>query len=301
MTPRHTIACSLLLFFAALALPRNALTQEADLGNLPSHLADAIREAHKNLPGETTVFVRDFKDEMGNDTELGHEFARELSDSLQKEALGFVVLKPSDLKQPLARLNLREEIVSSNALDCYTNEDLGISIFVKGRMVEGSKGFVLGIDALMSKTNKSVFSDEIILPVTGSMKNLLAKPIPVPTAYFIDDSLVWVRPSRSAPGDETVYQLPDDKIISGPDCVICHPPQFSDDAVKAKVQGTTVVRVRIEPDGAASVISVVHALPCGLTDQAVAAVNGWKFKPATGPDGKSVAVERSVEITFRLY
>jgi TonB family protein len=302
VTTRRTIACSLLLFFAALTLPGIALTQEAYLGDLPSHLADAIREAHKSLTGETTVFVVDFKDKKGNDTELGHELARELSDSLRKEALGFVVLKTSDLKQPLATLNLREEVLASSALDCFKDEDLGISIFVKGSMVEGPIGLVLGIDALMSKTNKSVFSREIILPITGSMKNLLAKPIPSPTEFYIDESLLRVRTSSSVVADrKSAYKLPEDKSISEPDCIICPSPQFSDDAVKAKFEGTVGVRVRIEPDGTASVISVFHGLPCGLTGQAVAAVNGWKFKPATGPDGTPVAVEMPVEITFRLY
>jgi TonB family protein len=38
----------------------------------------------------------------------------------------------------------------------------------------------------------------------------------------------------------------------------------------------------------------------GLDEQAIKAVKTWKFKPAT-LDGKSVAVQITVEVTFGLY
>jgi outer membrane biosynthesis protein TonB len=38
----------------------------------------------------------------------------------------------------------------------------------------------------------------------------------------------------------------------------------------------------------------------GLDEKAVEKVTTWKFKPAT-KDGRSVAVEMSVEVSFNLY
>ena len=76
--------------------------------------------------------------------------------------------------------------------------------------------------------------------------------------------------------------------------------QYSDSAVKAKVQGTAVLKVVIGADGRAQKISV-QQLPCGLDQQSINAVKDWKFRLATGPDGNPAAVVQTVEITFHLY
>jgi outer membrane biosynthesis protein TonB len=39
----------------------------------------------------------------------------------------------------------------------------------------------------------------------------------------------------------------------------------------------------------------------GLTEMAIAAVQKWKFKPATGPDGKVAAVREIVTLSFHFY
>jgi outer membrane biosynthesis protein TonB len=39
----------------------------------------------------------------------------------------------------------------------------------------------------------------------------------------------------------------------------------------------------------------------GLAESAIAAVKYWRFNPATGPDGKPVAVTTQIEMTFRAY
>ncbi|MFZ0634026.1 MAG: energy transducer TonB [Candidatus Acidiferrales bacterium] len=86
-----------------------------------------------------------------------------------------------------------------------------------------------------------------------------------------------------------------------PDCLYCPSPQFSDEAVKAKYQGTVLLMVVIQPDGRATNIQVARGLGLGLDEKAVEAVRTWRFKPAAGPDGKAAAVRMPVEVTFRLY
>jgi hypothetical protein len=39
----------------------------------------------------------------------------------------------------------------------------------------------------------------------------------------------------------------------------------------------------------------------GLWMQAVKSVRKWKFKPASGPDGRTVAVICPIEVTFPFY
>jgi len=71
--------------------------------------------------------------------------------------------------------------------------------------------------------------------------------------------------------------------------------------VKAKIMGTLVLSVVIGADGTAQRISVQRALPCGLDQQAIESVKGWRFKAATGPDGNPAAAVQKIEVTFHLY
>jgi protein TonB len=86
-----------------------------------------------------------------------------------------------------------------------------------------------------------------------------------------------------------------------PVCLYCPTPQYSDEARKAKYQGTVVLQVTITTDGRAINISVVKGPGLGLEEKAIEAVKGWKFKPAVGPGGKPVATIVPIEVTFRLY
>jgi TonB family protein len=86
-----------------------------------------------------------------------------------------------------------------------------------------------------------------------------------------------------------------------PACEYCPQSEYTDEAVKAKLQGTVYLAVAIDASGAAKQIYVVEGLPFGLTQKAVDSVRSWRFKPALDPDGKPVEVAQIVEIQFRLF
>jgi periplasmic protein TonB len=86
-----------------------------------------------------------------------------------------------------------------------------------------------------------------------------------------------------------------------PACLYCPNPQFSDEAVKAKYQGTVTLVAIITPDGRATDIHVVKGLGLGLDEKAIEAVRQWRFRPATGPDGRPAAVRQIIEAVFHLY
>ena len=88
--------------------------------------------------------------------------------------------------------------------------------------------------------------------------------------------------------------------VGYPSCVYCPDPKYSEEARKAKYQGTVVIQAVITPDGRAIDIQVVKGPGLGLEDKAVEAVKTWRFKPAIGPNGKPVAVIVPIEVTFRL-
>jgi len=88
--------------------------------------------------------------------------------------------------------------------------------------------------------------------------------------------------------------------VSAPRVIYSPDPEFSEEARKAKYQGTVILWLVVGPDGRPHDIHVQRSLGMGLDEKAVEAIGRWKFEPAL-KDGIAVAVQISVEVTFRLY
>jgi protein TonB len=88
--------------------------------------------------------------------------------------------------------------------------------------------------------------------------------------------------------------------VGYPACEYCPQPKYSEEARKAKYQGTVVLQAVITADGRATEIQVVKGPGLGLEEKALEAVKQWRFKPAIGPGGKPVPVVVPIEVTFRL-
>jgi len=88
--------------------------------------------------------------------------------------------------------------------------------------------------------------------------------------------------------------------VSPPRALDTPDPEYSEEARKAKYQGTCVLWLIVGPDGKPRDIKVARALGMGLDEKAIQAVRMWKFEPAM-KDGKPVAVQINVEVNFRLY
>jgi len=89
--------------------------------------------------------------------------------------------------------------------------------------------------------------------------------------------------------------------VGTPMCIYCPDPLYSDEARKAKYQGTVVLNVIVTADGRATDIHVAKGPGLGLEEKAIEAVRTWRFKPALGPNGRPVAVYIPIEVTFRLF
>ena len=76
-------------------------------------------------------------------------------------------------------------------------------------------------------------------------------------------------------------------------------PEYSEEARKAKWQGTVVLTVIVDEAGRPSHVSVLRSLGLGLDQKAIDAVSQWRFKPGL-KDGKAVAVIATIEVNFRL-
>jgi protein TonB len=76
-------------------------------------------------------------------------------------------------------------------------------------------------------------------------------------------------------------------------------PEYSEEARKAKVQGTVVLSIVVTSAGQVSNVRVMRSLGLGLDERAMEAVRQWKFRAGTA-DGKPVSTTAMVEVNFRL-
>jgi TonB family protein len=87
--------------------------------------------------------------------------------------------------------------------------------------------------------------------------------------------------------------------VSAPQLLYKVEPQYSEEARKAKFQGTVTLYIEVDPNGHATNIRVVQSLGLGLDEKAEEAVKQWKFRPGY-KDGKPVTVAATIQVNFRL-
>jgi periplasmic protein TonB len=87
--------------------------------------------------------------------------------------------------------------------------------------------------------------------------------------------------------------------VTAPGLLFKKEPEYSEEARKAKYQGTVLLYIEVDPSGRATNIKVQRSLGLGLDEKAIEAVKQWKFKPGY-KDGKPVTVAATIEVNFRL-
>ena len=88
--------------------------------------------------------------------------------------------------------------------------------------------------------------------------------------------------------------------VTAPRIIYAPDPEFSEEARKAKYQGTVVLWVVVGPDGRTHEIRVQRSLGMGLDQKAIEAIRQWRFEPGR-KDTIAVEVQVNVEVNFRLY
>ncbi|HWZ82213.1 MAG TPA: energy transducer TonB [Terriglobales bacterium] len=88
--------------------------------------------------------------------------------------------------------------------------------------------------------------------------------------------------------------------IAPPHATYSPEPVYPEKARKKKEKGTVVVALFVGIDGLAHEVKIDRGLNSDLDGAAVDTVKRWKFDPAS-KDGKPVAAEIKVEISFNLY
>ena len=100
------------------------------------------------------------------------------------------------------------------------------------------------------------------------------------------------------PGDQSAAR-PGTPGVTAPSLLYQIEPEYSEDARKAKLQGTVRLSIIVDPSGRPRDIRVVRPLGLGLDERAIEAVTKWRFKPGQ-KDGSPIPVRATVEVNFRL-
>jgi len=116
----------------------------------------------------------------------------------------------------------------------------------------------------------------------GAVSGVGPPAIAAPAAAADDD-----RPLRVA-GD-----------VSAPVKVSGEPPEYTEVARQARIQGIVILEVVVDRSGNVTDARVIRSLPMGLDQRAVEAVRRWKFRPAMRA-GRPVAAYFVITVSFRL-
>ncbi|MCB1053979.1 MAG: TonB family protein [Acidobacteria bacterium] len=139
-------------------------------------------------------------------------------------------------------------------------------------------------------------------------------PIPDPTPdepepIRLEDE---IEPEIELPDTDVIFDIPDGPPpaeptgplqvggdVQAPVKLDAPPPQYTEIARKARIQGVVIVQAIINKEGTVENVKVLKGLPMGLDQSAIDAIKRWRFKPAT-LNGKPVTVYYNLTVNFTL-
>ena len=251
---------------------------EIAISQLAARIADPLQKVHA-----TKVIFADLKGPEGQAHPVGRWLADQLTNSCNKDFPGLeIIVRPKNEEAATGMDEAADPEQAFKTLEEWARR-AGASVFVTGSFAKTADGIGISLRALPSSSSnpsRSLAEAKGLIPVSDEITRLSPDPIPTPK-----DGI----PHAGVGG------------VDVPLCVYCPAPRYPGDARKAKVEGTVILLVVITPDGRAINVKIEKDPGSGLGLQAVEAVRKWKFKAASGPDGKPAAVICPIEVTFRFY
>jgi TonB family protein len=166
----------------------------------------------------------------------------------------------------------------------------------------------------VAPTDKKKKGKPVFVPIGKSVKVEIRLDQPLDSAdqaqaamdrvfYLGAEALLHTKPEYRRSADTAsagpVYSAAKEG-VKYPQSVYTPEPAFSEEARKAKYQGTAVLNVVVDKEGNMSRIRLVRPLGMGLDENAMERLKTWRFKPGTY-NGQPVAVEMNIEVSFNLY
>jgi len=103
-------------------------------------------------------------------------------------------------------------------------------------------------------------------------------------------------PRQGGPRPSEIYT---GKLSRDPEVIYKEEPEYSDEARKARHEGTVLIDLEVDPTGHPVNLRVVRSLGLGLDEKAIAAVSHWKFRPAMAGN-RAVTAPARVAVSFHL-
>ena len=122
----------------------------------------------------------------------------------------------------------------------------------------------------------------------GALLQARAKAIHKTRSEAIGQRRVAISPGMRVSGE-----------VSAPRLLLKVEPEYSEEARAMKYSGTVLLKVVVDVDGKAKDIELMKSLGLGLDEQAVLAIQQWRFKPGE-QGGVPVAVMAQIEVNFKL-
>ena len=107
-----------------------------------------------------------------------------------------------------------------------------------------------------------------------------------PTARAAEPAVARIRPGSGVTNPRVLHEVK---------------PQYTSDAMRAKIQGTVLLECIVRPDGSVGDVQVLRSLDptFGLDQEAIKAAKQWRFSPGMHL-GEAVPVIVTIELQFTL-
>ena len=257
-----------------LSVGASTLAQEAALDDLAQRMADSLAQTKQK---SVAVFAFVGPD----DTEaLGQKLAGDFQLALAKLAHSFRVEDRSQLLEILGRTSALSASVDDAATASWFLRDSNVDTAILGTLSNQSGNLRVRVQAFRVTDARPISEFATMVPLADDLQQLVGRTAGREFAN-------WPRGGKNG--------------YTSPACISCPQPQYTGRPLGRVVAGTVVLEISVDENGRARHIRVQKAMLGGLTEMAIAAVQKWRFKPATGPDGKMAAVREMVTVSFHLY
>jgi TonB family protein len=233
---------------------------------------------------QRSVAVLDFIGPGHQVSILGQRLADGVSAAIAKAGGNLKVEDRSQVAAVRNRYSYALEIVLDPGSLFAFAQDLKVQAIVTGELsVEQNDMLQVVLKAYRMSNGKGILGLKVTMPLIPEMKQLISQPVSAPF-----NQVLKINAARIEEGYQPVR------------CLSCPRADYSPDAMSQQIQGTVELTAIVDASGNLSDISVLKALPDGLTATAISTLKTWKLAPSTAPDGKPVASREIFMMTFRL-
>jgi len=266
--------CALLIVLVLSSVCQSTAAQEPQISALAQQMSDSLSRAKvKNV----AIFAFVGPDEP---EALGQSLADDFREDLAKSAKDFQVVARPQLLTILGKTAALSASVNDADTASWFLRDSGVDSFVIGSLSRENGGLQIALKAFHVRGAREISSFEASIVLTDDLKALIG-------LSRGREFAMWPR------GGTNGY--------SSPVCLSCPQLQYHGRAIPGLYQNLVVLEITVDEEGRTRHIRVKKALLNGMTEDAIATVKTWRFKPSLGPDGKPAAVRMIVQVTLKSY